>query len=85
MQWATLPSECRQRKVPFLVVGCRYLSYLRFLVLALCPIRSKLSHKFMLLPITRKAPYCRLLVKSPADLDECLDSGIDILGPVGCR
>ena len=57
--------------------------YLRFLVLALCPIRFKLSHKFMLLPITMKPPYCLLLVQFPTDLDEGLDSGIDILGPVG--
>ena len=59
--------------------------YLRFLVLALCPIRSKLSHKFMLLQITMKPPDCQLLVQFPADLDECLDSGIDILGPMGRR
>ena len=52
MQWSTLPSECRQRKVPSLVVGCRNLSYLRFLALDLRPIRSKLSHKFMLVQIT---------------------------------
>ena len=57
--------------------------YLRFLVLALCPIRFKLSHKFMLLPITMKTPYCLLLAQFPTDLDEALDTGTDTLGPVG--
>ena len=41
-------------------VSAQISRYLRFLVLAFCPIRSKLSHKFMLLQITMKPPDFQL-------------------------